>query len=156
MAKGDAFTNRRKVIDRAALSHALSELAEEHAPDSLTLRTEVLQQLKDALASGRTEVRRRFDTGGSGNLVLEANCYLLDQLIRALYDFTTEVVFRASNPTASERIGLVAIGGYGRGELAPQSDIDLLFLLPYKQTPWGEQVVEFILYMLWDLSLKVG
>jgi [protein-PII] uridylyltransferase len=36
------------------------------------------------------------------------------------------------------------------GTLAPGSDIDLLFVLPYKQTPWGEQVVEYILYMLWD------
>ena len=45
---------------------------------------------------------------------------------------------------------IVAVGGYGRGGLAPGSDIDLLFLLPYKQTPWGEQVVEYILYMLWD------
>jgi [protein-PII] uridylyltransferase len=156
MAQRDAFTKRRKVIDRAALSHALSELAEQHAPDSTALRAEVLQQLKAALAAGRAEVHRRFEAGASGNLVLVANCYLLDQLIRALYDFTTGVVFRATNPTASERIGLVAIGGYGRGELAPQSDIDLLFLLPYKQTPWGEQVVEFILYMLWDLRLKVG
>ena len=156
MAKGDAFTKRREVIDRAALSHALSELAEAHAPDSPALRSAVLQQLKDALTHGRGEVRRRFEAGASGNMVLVANCFLMDQVIRCLYDFTTGVVFRATNPTASERIGLVAIGGYGRGELAPQSDIDLLFLLPYKQTPWGEQVVEFILYMLWDLSLKVG
>ena len=156
MTTGDAFTKRRQVIDRAALSHALSELAENYAPGSPELRNEVLQRLKDALAAGRAEVRQRFEEGASGNLVVKANCYLLDQLIRALYDFTTGVVFRATNPTASERIGLVAIGGYGRGELAPHSDIDLLFLLPYKQTPWGEQVVEFILYMLWDLSLKVG
>jgi [protein-PII] uridylyltransferase len=48
------------------------------------------------------------------------------------------------------------VGGYGRGTLAPGSDIDLLFILPYKQTPWGEQVTEYILYMLWDLGQKVG
>ena len=53
-------------------------------------------------------------------------------------------------------MAIVAVGGYGRGTLAPGSDIDLLFLLPYKQTPWGEQVVEYMLYMLWDLGLKVG
>ena len=51
---------------------------------------------------------------------------------------------------------VVATGGYGRGLLAPYSDIDLLFLLPYKQTPWGESVVEYMLYLLWDLGLKVG
>ena len=53
-------------------------------------------------------------------------------------------------------MAVVATGGYGRGELAPGSDIDLLFLRPYKQTSWGESVVEFVLYMLWDLGLKVG
>jgi [protein-PII] uridylyltransferase len=50
----------------------------------------------------------------------------------------------------------VAVGGYGRGTLAPGSDIDLLLLLPYKQTAWSESVVEWILYVLWDLGLKVG
>ena len=53
-------------------------------------------------------------------------------------------------------MAMVATGGYGRGLLAPGSDIDLLFLLPYKQTAWGESVAEAILYCLWDLGLKVG
>ena len=156
MAQDDAFTNRREVIDRASLSHALSELAEKYPADSRDLRRAILDRLQFALTTGHAEVRRRFNGDTNGNLTLTANCYLLDQLIRVLYDFTTETVYRATNPTASERIGLVAVGGYGRGELAPYSDIDLLFLLPYKQTPWGEQVVEYILYILWDLKLKVG
>ena len=50
----------------------------------------------------------------------------------------------------------MATGGYGRGLMAPYSDVDLLFLLPYKQTPWGESIAEYILYLLWDLGLKVG
>ena len=53
-------------------------------------------------------------------------------------------------------MAVVATGGYGRGLLAPGSDIDLLFLLPYKQTPWGESVAEYVLYLLWDLGFKVG
>jgi [protein-PII] uridylyltransferase len=53
-------------------------------------------------------------------------------------------------------MAVVATGGYGRGVLAPGSDIDLLFLLPYKQTAWGESVAETILYCLWDMGLKVG
>ncbi len=53
-------------------------------------------------------------------------------------------------------MAIVAVGGYGRGTLAPGSDIDLLFVLPYKQTAWGEAVVEFMLYMLWDMGFKVG
>ena len=51
---------------------------------------------------------------------------------------------------------VIATGGYGRGLLAPGSDIDLLFVLPYKQTAWGESVAEALLYCLWDIGLKVG
>ena len=51
-------------------------------------------------------------------------------------------------------MAVVATGGYGRGMLAPWSDIDLLFVLPYKQTPWGESVIEYMLYMLWDMGFK--
>ena len=50
----------------------------------------------------------------------------------------------------------MAVGGYGRGELAPYSDLDLLFLRAWKETPHSESVIEFILYSLWDLGLKVG
>src|SRR5208283_1447823 len=59
-------------------------------------------------------------------------------------------------PSEAERMAVVATGGYGRGLLAPGSDIDLLFLLPYKQTAWGESVAETLLYCLWDMGLKVG
>ena len=53
-------------------------------------------------------------------------------------------------------MAVVATGGYGRGLMAPGSDIDLLFVLPYKQTAWGESIAESILYCLWDMGLKVG
>ena len=79
-----------------------------------------------------------------------------DEIIRAIHLFATRHVYPVDNPSGAERIALAAVGGYGRGTLAPGSDIDLLFLLPYKQTPWGEQVTEYILYMLWDLGQKVG
>ncbi len=81
---------------------------------------------------------------------------LEDELIGAIYDYVVRYVYVVDNPTFAERLAIVAVGGYGRGTLAPGSDIDLLFLFPYKQTPWGESVVEAILYMLWDLRQKVG
>ena len=79
-----------------------------------------------------------------------------DEVISALYDFTTVHMIRARNPTQGERLALMAVGGYGRGALAPFSDVDLLFLRPYKQTAHTESVIEFMLYALWDLGFKVG
>ncbi|MGH6971483.1 MAG: [protein-PII] uridylyltransferase, partial [Caulobacteraceae bacterium] len=70
--------------------------------------------------------------------------------------FTTVHVFRARNPTEGERMAVMAVGGYGRGALAPFSDIDLLFLRRTKQTAHVESVIEFMLYALWDLGFKVG
>ena len=60
------------------------------------------------------------------------------------------------NPTESRTVAVLAVGGYGRAEMAPHSDVDLLFLTPWKITPWAESVIESMLYMLWDLKLKVG
>ena len=73
-----------------------------------------------------------------------------------MHHFAVRDVYPVDNPSGAEMISIAAVGGYGRGTLAPGSDIDLLFILPYKQTPWGEQVTEYILYMLWDLGQKVG
>ncbi|MBM3518799.1 MAG: bifunctional uridylyltransferase/uridylyl-removing protein, partial [Alphaproteobacteria bacterium] len=94
--------------------------------------------------------------GGPGLALAHEMARLMDALTGALLDYTTQHVYPAMNPTAGERLCALAVGGYGRGELAPFSDIDLLFLSPYKQTPWGEQVVEYTLYALWDLGLRVG
>ncbi len=59
-------------------------------------------------------------------------------------------------PSEGERIAVLAVGGYGRAEMAPHSDIDLLFLVPWKVTGWVEQVIESTLYIFWDMKLKVG
>ena len=76
--------------------------------------------------------------------------------MRALGTFVSKDMLRLSNPTDAETVTVLAVGGYGRGRLAPGSDIDLLFLLPYKRNATSESFVEHILYFLWDLGLKIG
>ncbi|MGB0798752.1 MAG: [protein-PII] uridylyltransferase, partial [Planktomarina sp.] len=86
----------------------------------------------------------------------KAFTYLTDQVIVTAYQAVCEFAHPMSSPTTSERLAVVAVGGCGRGEMAPASDVDLLFVTPYKITPWVESVVESLLYILWDLKLKVG
>src|SRR5438067_8866081 len=81
---------------------------------------------------------------------------MMDAIIRVLFEFVGTHLYPSENPSDSEHMAIVATGGYGRGLMAPESDIDILFLLPYKQTAWGESVAEAILYCLWDMGLKVG
>src|SRR3546814_12136992 len=88
--------------------------------------------------------------------VCSSDLFLIDQIVRLSYDFTTHHLYPASNRTAGERITVIAVGGYGRGEMAPHSDVDIGFVTPFKQTSWTEQVIEAQLYTMWDLGLKVG
>ena len=87
---------------------------------------------------------------------LSAYTLMNDIMIQSVSKIVTEYMFPLVSPTKGEYISVVALGGYARAEMAPYSDIDLLFLTPYKQTAWGENVIETILYLLWDLGLKVG
>ncbi|ESY66646.1 MULTISPECIES: [protein-PII] uridylyltransferase [Mesorhizobium] len=147
-----------ELIDGEALRREMTALTAASAGDgsSAIIRTAALQLLKGRLAEGRRKTEAMLREDGGGNACAERLSHVMDQLIRALYDFAATHVYPVKNPSSAERMAVVAVGGYGRGTLAPGSDIDLLFLLPYKQTPWGEQTVEYMLYMLWDLGLKVG
>lgn len=150
------ITKQRDIIDRKALWSELDDMAS-WSGYSTKMQKDVLRLFKDALNDGRTEIRSRFESKkASGIATVHNYSFLIDQIIRTLYDFTTKYVYAIHNPTKSEQFCVAAVGGYGRSEMAPQSDIDLLFLLPYKQTPKVEQAVEYMLYLLWDLGLKVG
>jgi len=150
-----SITRQRDIIDRRALAEQLSIAACSAKAPGLD-RSAFLAPLKMALTAGRAEIRRRFEATGDGAATIREQCFLMDQLIRGLFDLVTQVIYPLPNPTSGERLAIVAVGGYGRGELAPYSDVDLLFLLPYKRTPHTEQVVEYLLYLLWDLGLKIG
>ena len=92
----------------------------------------------------------------SGNEAKSLFCKKTDVLITTLFDLVHQKFYPLTSRSKDESLSLVAIGGYGRGEMAPYSDIDLLFLTPYHQTSWAKNVVESILYILWDLKFKVG
>jgi [protein-PII] uridylyltransferase len=146
--------NTRAILSATTLRRRLDDIV--HEGTAADLRRQVVAELKRALDEGRAEIRSRADLKVPGDQLAAAQSYLMDRLILVLFDFTIERVYPTANPTTSERMAVTAVGGYGRGELAPFSDIDLLFLLPYKETPLSEQITEYMLYVLWDLGLKVG
>jgi [protein-PII] uridylyltransferase len=150
----DSLPQRRAIIDRRLVADALAGLAGVGAPE---LRTAATPILRTALHDGRAEIARRLAEHPSAGVEIAASyAFLTDQLVRLIFDFTVERLYPRHNPSAAERIALAAVGGYGRGEMALHSDIDIAFLTPWKQTAWGEQVIESMLYTLWDLGLKVG
>jgi [protein-PII] uridylyltransferase len=124
--------------------------------DFAEARCALLQRLKSDLEVARTAARRKLNHGGGGLAVARGLAAATDRIVLTLWEFATLHVYPARNPTEGERLALLATGGYGRGVLAPYSDLDLLFLRPWKSTAHGESVVEFMLYALWDLGLKVG
>ncbi len=139
---------------RAALAAPVADVCK--AEKGHARRTAAVELFRAVLTDGRARARAGLEARGSGLACARLISQLQDELIGAIYDYVVNYVYPADNPTFAERLTIVAVGGYGRGMLAPGSDIDLLFLLPYKQTPWGESVVEAILYILWDLRQKVG
>jgi len=145
---------QRDIIDRRALADEVFALADEHKADA---RSHVVEALRGALENGRAELERRLEERPSaGHECAHGYAFLTDQLVRVIHDYVTRAMLPASNRTTAERFAILAVGGYGRAEMAPYSDVDIAFVTPMKRAPWCEQAIEAMLYLLWDLGLKVG
>ena len=142
-------------FEPAKLRQELTALHNRPSSDG-NARSSVIDRLKQLVAMARAAALAQLIRDGNGRRCADGLSRFQDELVRLVFDYTVAHVYRAQNPSDAERMAIVATGGYGRGLLAPGSDIDLLFLLPYKQTPWGESVAEAVLYILWDLGFKVG
>src|SRR5688572_23629334 len=144
------IADRRKIIDRRTV---MAELMSLPSDDLQISSTAVLQQQLD---NGRAEIARRFALEpGRGRVIAASYCFLADQIIRLAYDLVTTRIH--PRPEGAQcRVSIVGLGGTGRGEMAPFSDLDLMFLVPEHGSDWCGKVVETLLYILWDLRLKVG
>ncbi|MCT4494838.1 [protein-PII] uridylyltransferase [Bosea minatitlanensis] len=127
-----------------------------HRRDKAEKRRLLVAALRQLLDDGRDSARAILVAQRSGLACAQRLSAVMDAVMVALHKAATGYFYPADNPSQSEHIAVAAVGGYGRGTLAPGSDVDLLFLFPHKQTAWGESVVESMLYPLWDLKLKTG
>ena len=151
--------NKPLICDPEAIFHedgfvtAFKQAQATHEPTEA--RKEMVGWLREAQSNGRALIAQAFqEKPFDSRPMTRAYTYLTDHLVCAALHVAITTL--GAEPTAKERLSVIAVGGYGRGEMAPSSDVDLLFITPQKVTPWAENVIETMLYMLWDLKLKVG
>lgn len=126
-------------------------------PEPRSIRATAVRHMTEAKTAASTALSAAFlERPTDARLLVRAQAYLTDVLVITALKVACTYLHPLANPTESERIAVLAVGGFGRAEMAPHSDVDLLFLTPWKTTPWAESVIESMLYMLWDLKLKVG
>jgi len=134
------------------LTDALARLGADGAAPA---RDAVLGAFRRHLSRIRQTVRDDFETYRMAGV--EAACRLAaltDGVVRVLFNHAVAEVTAGAG--LADRVAIVATGGYGRRLLAPFSDIDLLFLAPDDPSPETLRVIEYMLYFMWDLGLKVG
>ena len=149
------IARQREIVDRRAIVSEIEAVVAELGVAKA--RQPIVELLRKALANGRAELTARLaDKPGAGHEITHGYAFLIDQLIRVVHDHVVEQVHPKEKPSVGERLALIAVGGYGRGEMAPFSDVDIAFITPAKASAWCEQVIEALLYFLWDLNLTVG
>ena len=149
-----AIPDQRAIFDRRDIASRVEALVGEHGDKS---RAPVVALLKTSLEAGRAEMERRLEAKPSaGHAIAGGYSFLIDQLVRVIHEYVTAHTYPNANRSKGERLAIMAVGGYGRSEMAPHSDVDIAFLVGERRNAWCEQVVEAMLYFLWDLGLKVG
>lgn len=133
------------------------DAAARDAQDTAAVRAEALSILRAAKDQGRAAIAAAFVAHPfAARPLTRSYTFLTDGLVTTALYVAITYLHPSATPRSAEPIAVIAVGGYGRGEMAPYSDVDLLFLTPHKITSWAENVIEAMLYMLWDLKLKVG
>ncbi len=135
----DPIPDRRAIIDPRKLGDRL------YGTDS----AKAAEVLSEALEGGRKEIAKRLRSNPDrGRTAARSTAYLHVQIVRLAYEFVTG--------DSAPALAIVGLGGTGRGEMAPFSDLDLMFLTAAKPSDEIGKTVESVLYLLWDMQLKVG
>src|SRR5258708_31142506 len=128
-----------------------AEARAERAEDRRRLRLEFFRQ---ALTQGFDSLKVRHAEGASGQESVRAHPYLMDE---AIFSLTRLIADDTARPRLDATpLVVVALGGYGRRELHPLSDIDLMVVHDGELSPYVQRMMQDRLYSLWDLALQVG
>ncbi len=142
--------------DEAQLAKTLEELCTNEG-DAEAKKQAIASHLKGTLDEANARIGEYF-TQNTQDVYFTLKQYteLAEITVRSVVDAVSKFVHPTHIPTTSENMTIIFVGGSGRAEMAPFSDIDLLFLTPYKKSAWVENVLESVLHVLWQLKLKVG
>src|SRR4029079_86512 len=147
-ARFDLVEDRRAIIDRRAIAERIAGLPK-------GAQAEISAILRVALETGRSEIARRFEAEPArGRMAAASYAFLTDQLLRLAFDAARS--YLVDSKPSDDSIALVGLGGTGRGEMAPFSDVDLLFLVQEGSGDDVAKLIEATLYLLWDLPWKLG
>ena len=119
-------------------------------------RQTLIASVKEHIKSGREILKTKHLNGVSGEEIVKKYTYLIDEIIKGLYRRFKNDLSPLLSASHQEQCALITLGGYGREELNPYSDIDLMLLYPSKLTPFIKKLNERMLYILWDLGLDMG
>ncbi|MBM9595268.1 [protein-PII] uridylyltransferase [Roseitranquillus sediminis] len=152
----DLICPAQDIFDGARIRRALAADIRA-AQDARAIRGVTVRHLKSALESGRAAIAAAFAARPrDSRAVVSAYTFLTDSIVQTVLDVALQYLHPRTDDTDGKRIAVMAVGGYGRAEMVPFSDVDLLFVIPWKASGWTESLVESMLYIFWDLHLKVG
>lgn len=141
--------NKEAIIDLEELDRTIQAIQPASTPLSDSQRTELLPILRNAMTTGRQQLHQFHLAGASGQFIVQGHTHLTDAILQRIHALIV------TDKKTEDTFLLAATGGYGRRDLSPYSDIDLLFIIPEGHT---EQLplVERMLYVLWDIGMDVG
>ena len=142
-----AMAGQNAPLDRKFMEAELEAQIKKRGPPN---RAQLLTCLRAHLDAAKAELRNAFYDNNDGAVYVGMYAWTIDILLRMLYAETRKHCCGGGD------MAVIAVGGYGRGEMAPYSDIDIMILMPKNTTAAHTKFIEFMLYILWDLGLKIG
>jgi len=150
------LTSQPLNLSTSLSSHSLNFSSSPFPPSIDLTGNDILPKIKDYLQKGVEALKVGHRAGASGYEIVKGYTQLIDYFIKALFERIEADIKNKETDVRYQKAAIVAMGGYGRGELNIRSDIDLMLLHSDKLTPYIEKLTQKILYVLWDTGLDVG
>lgn len=152
---GELICASAQICDKAAVRKEIDKITQSCSEP--VLRSMIADIIADAYTNGRDIIRQTykkmpFET----RKALASYVYLTDTVVGLAFEVVTDILHPNPKPGKNDTLCMLAAGGYGRAEMAPYSDVDILFLTSPRISQYTKTVIEAVLYILWDLKFKVG